>query len=649
MDAGQIHGAVIALAGRAGFPIPADTVTASAAEFANPWHDERGRFAPKGSGRASGLDVHAHERRIGNPDAPIIMRSGGKPSATFDSVMSGYGEPRGKGEPVIVTTPGGHEFTLEATAGVGPKTRDAWVEKVSRAMDDNPLPPERSGVPVRVLITSHPTIFGDPNCDGITAQASDGRIYQVFRTRRSRSGADTANDDWIAEHEWSHALDGYRSERSNAVNTSTRPDRVTGIPVVSTYAITSSLFNGDPAEVYAEAFSAFRRNSIPRHEDRHGHVLPGHEEKWGQMMAQVQQFAATQGWNPTRDGTVLASAGEFANPWHDERGRFAPKGSGRAAGIEAAPASLGWRDEATPHQQIPQANGPAADDEYQRMLDSGYGPANSYEHVELIYKAVPRGDPPQAGSIPDGTYPGTIKEYARADLLDHTLIIHDGDIGLRCTPGGATLTRRNTGRKDQEHWEVSDGTRTVRINSADGQWINDEAAALLGDGVLLGWRTGNASGIHPSKMTVEVEDFRSPAVRSVLGRGPAVAFVDVHPETRTTIHVSREAANSVGSHVRGERAGSTYRETMPDHGSALPAIATHETGHVMQAHSSSEQQARIDAIYASSSRYPGMSVYGSTAPWEFYAEAFAEWTLTGGRTSNPAAVMMADVMKWGTP
>jgi hypothetical protein len=44
-----------------------------------------------------------------------------------------------------------------------------------------------------------------------------------------------------------------------------------------------------------------------------------------------------------------------------------------------------------------------------------------------------------------------------------------------------------------------------------------------------------------------------------------------------------------------------------------------------------------------------MSVYGSTAPWEFYAEAFAEWTLTGGRTSNPAAVMMADVMKWGTP
>jgi hypothetical protein len=49
-----------------------DTTVGSAVEFANPWHDERGRFAPKGTGRIVG-DVNVEARAL----APIIAEQGG--------------------------------------------------------------------------------------------------------------------------------------------------------------------------------------------------------------------------------------------------------------------------------------------------------------------------------------------------------------------------------------------------------------------------------------------------------------------------------------------------------------------------------------------------------------------------------------------
>ena len=45
----------------------------------------------------------------------------------------------------------------------------------------------------------------------------------------------------------------------------------------------------------------------------------------------------------------------------------------------------------------------------------------------------------------------------------------------------------------------------------------------------------------------------------------------------------------------------------------------------------------------------GLSEYGKSNPHEAYAECFAEWTLTGGKTTNPIARTYADRFHWDKP
>lgn len=76
--------------------------------------------------------------------------------------------------------------------------------------------------------------------------------------------------------------------------------------------------------------------------------------------------------------------------------------------------------------------------------------------------------------------------------------------------------------------------------------------------------------------------------------------------------------------------------------SALYVLA-HEWGHSFPA----KEDAREEHIHHEAIAAGGMSRYGKTTPAESYAEAFAEWLLSSGRTTNKAAQSYAKRFEWG--
>jgi hypothetical protein len=73
-------------------------------------------------------------------------------------------------------------------------------------------------------------------------------------------------------------------------------------------------------------------------------------------------------------------------------------------------------------------------------------------------------------------------------------------------------------------------------------------------------------------------------------------------------------------------------------------VLAHEWGHAIDNASPLDQMlAQFD------DHVHGLSAYGESSPREAYAEAFAEWYLTKGHTSNAAATFYANKFGWGEP
>lgn len=71
-------------------------------------------------------------------------------------------------------------------------------------------------------------------------------------------------------------------------------------------------------------------------------------------------------------------------------------------------------------------------------------------------------------------------------------------------------------------------------------------------------------------------------------------------------------------------------------------VLAHEWGHAVN----SERYTTPTDLPAAKARVTGMSDYGNSSPYEAYAEAFAEWSLTGGKTTNVAARQYAADYGW---
>jgi hypothetical protein len=71
-------------------------------------------------------------------------------------------------------------------------------------------------------------------------------------------------------------------------------------------------------------------------------------------------------------------------------------------------------------------------------------------------------------------------------------------------------------------------------------------------------------------------------------------------------------------------------------------VLAHEWGHAVN----DEPFGAAPNYESAQARVAGMSDYGKSSPYEAYAEAFAEWSLTGGKTTNVAAQQYARDYGW---
>lgn len=130
--------------------------------------------------------------------------------------------------------------------------------------------------------------------------------------------------------------------------------------------------------------------------------------------------------------------------------------------------------------------------------------------------------------------------------------------------------------------------------------------------------------------------------------GTANAYV--HPLKPLT-YVSETGLNV---HYRSERVG--WHMPSARTGNPVNYLMSHEYGHQYDFAKHIKSDGRGGLTYRPHpySGHPGfahyMSQYGNTNKYEQYAEAFAEWHHTNGRTNNPASRALAEMEGWyGTP
>lgn len=176
---------------------------------------------------------------------------------------------------------------------------------------------------------------------------------------------------------------------------------------------------------------------------------------------------------------------------------------------------------------------------------------------------------------------------------------------------GKTLTRDNVKVVDHSPYGL---TPTARGQLADAAW---------GLGTAYPARHGNPVTVTVKPPTAPELDF------GVMGQAdgstdPATAHITINSGTW-------------GPQIEGAGADMPIGADVP----RWLYVLAHEWGHVSDTSLGEHREWALwwDLGYQ-------LSAYGQTGPAEGYAEAFAEWILTQGRTSNPAARVYADRYSW---
>lgn len=240
-----------------------------------------------------------------------------------------------------------------------------------------------------------------------------------------------------------------------------------------------------------------------------------------------------------------------ANPWHDEVGKFAPKGTGSRSRIATMP-----------------------NDVYVKRLPS---------HPNVGYVQV------------SGNTVGKVRDR----------------VAYRADPVTGKL---------------------YKTGDRSGKEVADVEAVVGNLGVLYGDR------MKPY-VTVTMDQPPIPGVAG-LTRGPSHA--KDYPIQESEIEIFAMNTRLVES---GVFSGNVL---MPSLKTVKPAVyvATHEYGHAHANSLTNEDRRSLDIMW--SKHRGGLSAYGRTMPEEAYAEAFAEWHVTNGSTTNADVRAYAEEYGWKT-
>jgi hypothetical protein len=381
------------------------------------------------------------------------------------------------------------------------------------------------------------------------------------------------------------------------------------------------------------------------------------DDRWAERAAEVA--VTTMTLEPGGEFTVKFRATEFNNPWHDEIGRFAPKGYGHMGGNKYS------REVAVP-----------------RSVED----AAAVYAAMTLYNAVNRGDPmpaihealhaliKTAEAADQDLMERLIKPAARAigdndmDTAHELIVDADSEVFKPFTeefevPPPEKITV--TGGQPPESgfgptiWQtVTPEGHTITFNSR-GHTVTDEQAYTILSAATTAARAGNMD----QDVTIQVQASfnRDTMSREPLVMGFVVANPDIGTDPHRTVNITPELIN--GNFDPG---GSTERIPSTLTASAalvepLRITVLHEMGHVSLFEEAFHRQGDLTqgkewfneqmiqtANTTPITDKPFMSLYAQENTTEMHAEAFAEWTNTGGNTNNPWVLRMADQYGWST-
>lgn len=306
----------------------ADPPVHTTAQFANPNHDELGRFARKGEGRAvptKGVDGDGFANVAGH-EVKVVK------GATIDELWANLiGEPESDDDVDKASDPrfasnkgfGYHLIPGETVTRTRPSATGPVLYEVGAV----------KGVPVDQLPGPYLGMNG-----------SGGLLYEIPGTERPVAKVFRVMDvaEWRqAKQRGFFQSDGRMNLGDEGTVVSTRSTGTFYAPPVGRSAVIVRM-RVDPADGWTMDMNPDGRTSVDDYVKTHAPIpfdrveavtvpFEVYEEEFGDYGNTMRKYRVLD------DDPLVASAGEFANPYHDDLGRFARKGEGRRVPMKGIP------------------------------------------------------------------------------------------------------------------------------------------------------------------------------------------------------------------------------------------------------------------------------------------------------------------------
>jgi hypothetical protein len=353
---------------------------------------------------------------------------------------------------------------------------------------------------------------------------------------------------------------------------------------------------------------------------------------------------------------TIKRTAEFMNPWHDEIGRFAPKGTGSTS-------KIGETGKMTRQVDVPRSIDDAA------LVGASMGLYHAVESdapMHVVHEALARVIAASQTADPD-----LVEDVKRASRA-----LGDGDLQkahlllMRADKQVFTPFTEEFEVQPPEHVEVTkDPSGLYSTVTPEGVTIafddfnypvSEEQVQTILSAATTAARAGNLGDVKFLNVQVKASWNRDSMSYDKNVLGFVVANAD-SPDSHRTVNLTPELIN--GDFDPGGR--------MPRTGEALTAseeftaplrwTVMHEMGHVGLFEEAfnrrpgeqgkewfNEQMTQIADTTPLTDK-PFMSTYAQQNTVEMHAEAFAEWTSTGGNTNNPWVNRMAEQFGWSKP
>jgi hypothetical protein len=343
--------------------------------------------------------------------------------------------------------------------------------------------------------------------------------------------------------------------------------------------------------------------------------------------------------------------GSFANPWHDEIGRFAPKGTGRRVGRRRLPKDndKGWRQMDLLRSIVDNRDDIDAQSAamVENLISIHGGDKESLRLFQALNRAVQTGDEVSIRMLDDEIYEHITRPAGADEPLRTGYTKFDLPPGTDLLPG--VESSRQVWRKRDEYLAGDMTTRVQTSFLVEGVDAQGNAVPIIlhneGDhaGLSIQRRLDLLNGVADAFNMAPIPTTRRNRIEiRVLAVWPERQDVlaRVMKESKTIIDVNRNSA------MWDEADGGNWMPSA-NKDNVMEVVGAHEYGHVRM-FTEADLPSTIRGVAASwdDETEGTMSLYGQASSMEAHAEAFSDWVITRGRSTNPATRSFAEALNW---